>query len=638
VKWAWPLLIWACADKGNPCVEGFGTDDQGRCVPIEDVGPDTGVVINTPPTAPGIGVLPLNPRAGGAPISCIISSDSVDLDGDTVVYTFAWSSEDGDSVEGATVEGARLEEGTVWTCSVTPSDGQENGPSSSTEVTIGFLPSPWSGTEQSLATSDYYFTGEAAGDGAGGYASRAGDVDGDGRADFLIGAYWNDEAGNTAGKAYLMFGASLGATRHIPLSDADWHLVGENGGGEPPCVEDGVDMEEGELCHGDWTAHSLNTAGDVDGDGLDDILVCAYRSNEAGYNAGKVFLVPGHRLGPEGGRLDLGDAPIQFLGEQAFDLLGHTVASAGDVDADGLQDIVLGAYGSNDSTGKAYVVLGSSIEDEMTMDVGAADFIFEGEHSGDEAGYVTASAGDVDGDGLGDLLIVAFFNKEVGDGATPTGQSGSGKLYVVTAGELPAPGGTVALGDIDRAWLAEADADAMGYGTSRVGDVDGDGLDDLITGSFGNDESGENAGKVYVATAQDMASPQTRNISEASYGFTGEGAEQWAGFSAGPAGDVDMDGVADLMVGAFRYGLESEMKIDVGKAYLIRMGLLGGPGTYSLSEAHASWVGEAEGDVAGYKVGGIGDVNGDGLPDLLVSGWQGDLQTEAGKIWVLLNP
>jgi hypothetical protein len=178
----------------------------------------------------------------------------------------------------------------------------------------------------------------------------------------------------------------------------------------------------------------------------------------------------------------------------------------------------------------------------------------------------------------------------------------------------------------------------MGYGTSRVGDVDGDGLDDLITGSFGNDESGENAGKVYVATAQDMASPQTRNISEASYGFTGEGAEQWAGFSAGPAGDVDMDGVADLMVGAFRYGLESEMKIDVGKAYLIRMGLLGGPGTYSLSEAHASWVGEAEGDVAGYKVGGIGDVNGDGLPDLLVSGWQGDLQTEAGKIWVLLNP
>jgi hypothetical protein len=641
MKWTWPLLVWACAEKDKPCAEGFGADDRGRCVPIEGFDLDTGVVINTPPTAPGIGVTPLNPRADGAPLICTIAIESVDLDGDPVVYTFTWSSGDGDSVEGPVVEGDRLDEGAVWTCTVTPFDGQENGPSSTAEVVIGLAPSPWSETQQSLATSAYLFTGEVPGDGAGAPVSAAGDVDGDGRGDFLIGAYFNDEAGNSAGKAYLIFGASLGATRHIPLSDADWHFVGANGGGEPPCgdaADEEEEILEDELCDGDWAGHSLNMAGDVDGDGLDDLLISVYRSDDVDNEAGKVLLLLGHTLDPGGGRMSLADAPIQFLGEEIYDLLGHGVASAGDMDGDGLQDIVLGAYGGEDYTGKAYVVLGSSIEDELTMDIGEADFIFEGEYPGDEAGIITSSAGDVDGDGLSDMVVTAMYNKEAGDGDTPTERSGSGKVYVVTAGELSEPGVITALADTERAWLAEGDGDALACATNAVGDVDGDGLDDVIMGAFGNDEGGNNAGKVYVATGADMASPGTRVVSAASYGFTGEGPEEWAGFSSGPAGDVDMDGKADIIIGAFRYAVRSEMKIDAGKAYLIRMGLLEGTGTYSLSDAHASWVGEAEGDEAGYRVGGIGDVNGDGLPDLAVGGWQRNLPTESGKIWVLLNP
>ena len=138
----------------------------------------------------------------------------------------------------------------------------------------------------------------------------------------LVGAYWNDEAGNAAGKAYLIFGGSLGASREVSLADADWHFIGEQGGGEAPCGDNPSGEEEfleGDLCDGDWAGHSLNAAGDVDGDGLDDLLISVYRSDDIDIEAGKVALIPGHRLASTGGRMSMGDAPIQFMGEAAFD-------------------------------------------------------------------------------------------------------------------------------------------------------------------------------------------------------------------------------------------------------------------------------------------------------------------------------
>ena len=632
VLYGWVCVTaFGCGPEVSDCMDGFAADQQGRCVPV--VG-DAEDVATTAPTAPAVAVVPEHPRAGGVDALCTIVTDSVDVDGDPVVYRMQWVARGGSVVDGSRLSGSLLKEGDEWTCTATPNDGRSDGPSGSVSVTVGDPVDPWSNGEASLAVADHLLIGERAGDGAGGYLAPAGDVDGDGRADFVVGSYWNDEAGIDAGKAYLMFGSSLGASREIDLADADWHLVGEHGAGDLPCEE----IDDERPCEGDWTAHSVNTAGDVDGDGLDDMLICGYGSDEAGRDAGKVFLVPGHQLGPEGGRLPLGDAPTHFLGERPMDMLGHSVTSAGDIDGDGLADIVLGAYGHDDYTGMAYVVLGTSLDDEQRMGMDEADYFLEGERPGDEAGYFTAPAGDVDGDGLDDILTVALLNKDAGNVESPTGQVGSGKLYVVTAEELPERGGTLALGDVSRAWLPEAGGDLLGYGTHGMGDVDRDGLADLVVGAFGNDEAGRNAGKVYVATAADMGHGTTRVLDEASYGFVGEREEHWAGFSASLAGDVDLDGVNDLIVGSFRYGVPSERRIDLGKAYLVRIGLLDGPGTHDLGDAHASWVGEADGDAAGYRVSGAGDLNGDGMPDLLVSGWQGNMPSGKGKVWVLFNP
>ena len=638
------LLIAGCSGTDGPlCKDGYGMDSEGRCVPLSDSTPgdDTGIAgPNTPPTAPGLSVRPATPRASGSPLACIVSSPSVDIDGDEVTYDFRWSSDDGASVDGSTVDGSALTEGATWTCSAVPTDAIDDGPAGTVAVTIGPVPSPWGDGERTLADSDYLFTGEFAGDGAGAPISRAGDVDGDGRDDLLVGAYWNDETGNAAGKAYLIFGGSLGASREVSLADADWHFIGEQGGGEAPCGDNPSGEEEfleGDLCDGDWAGHSLNAAGDVDGDGLDDLLISVYRSDDIDIEAGKVALIPGHSLASTGGRMSMADAPIQFMGEAAFNYLGHGVA-AGDMDGDGLNDVMLGSYGADDFAGRAYVVLGRGITSEMTLGIGDADYIFTGEAPDDEAGIINSSAGDIDGDGLDDLVVAAMYNKEVGSGLAPTERSGSGKVYIITAAELPGTGAIIALSDAERAWLAEGDGDALACATSPIGDVDGDGLDDIIMGAFGNDGGGSNSGKAYVATAADMRTPGTWAADEASYGFTGEGPEEWAGFSSGPAGDVDLDGRADIMVGAFRYAKPSEMKVDAGKAYLFRMGLLGGTGTYSLGDAHASWVGEYEGDEAGYKATSPGDMNGDGLSDIIVSGWQLNIPSGAGKVWVLLNP
>ena len=325
----------------------------------------------------------------------------------------------------------------------------------------------------SLASADASFSGEAADDWSGVWVSSAGNVNNDDFDDFLIGAYLNDEAGTNAGQSYLVLGKGSGWAMDTSLTNADASFRGETpGDGSGKAVAGGGDVNadgfddilisatgrlssrgETYLIFGKASGWAMDTslasanasfvgenvldasgvaiasAGDVDGDGFDDILIGADENDDGGDRAGKAYLVLG---GASGWSMDipLAGADASFIAEDAGDHVGGAVASAGDVDGDGFDEILIGATWRGQWQGEAYLVRGRETGWALDTDLAAADASFVGEDTYDYAGFILAS-GDVDGNGNSDLLISAAYDS---DGASYAGQT-----YLLLA-PSPAPG------------------------------------------------------------------------------------------------------------------------------------------------------------------------------------------------------
>ena len=639
-------LFMGCGGDEANCKDGYALDSQGRCQVVDE---ETSAGTNTAPTAPGVALSPASPREQGDPLVCRVSSESIDVDGDPVSYSIAWTqnavavdADQSDTHAGDTISGARLVLGDEWACTVTPSDGTTDGPTGSASATVGSGFTGWGEQKVSLSEADYVLVGEEAGGCLGGAMASAGDLDDDGKMDFIVGDFWwdNPETGVDAGKAYVFLGADLGATRQISIADAAWQFEGETGRLEddPDCSGE---LEDSHICGGDWVGHSVSGGMDGDGDGIDDLLIVGYKSDVGGFNRGKIAFFSGGLLGEHGTR-SFADAELMLYGEVAGDSMGHSVDWAGDVDGDGIADIVTGAHGhstTGETSGRTYLILSGKLSDndELTFP-DAADYIWDGEEAGDESGKRNVYVGDIDGDGLADIATVSLLNQENGSGDSATGERrGSGKFYIMLSSDINAipPGTVMSADDAAYAWVGEEGGDALGYGVDAMGDFDGDGLDDVCAGSRGNGTNADAAGKSYVISATDMPSLGTRDMGEASYGFLGEGQDDWSGMAVSPAGDMDRDGLPDLTIGAM--GHSTEDKELVGRGYLFYAQNTE-PGVHELSDADHIFEGEYAWDGAGYRTMGAGDLNGDGLPDMLMSAWQGDVPDQPGKVYVLLNP
>jgi len=289
----------------------------------------------------------------------------------------------------------------------------------------------------------------------------------------------------------------------------------------------------------------------------------------------------------------LGDVAVRITGASNNDDLG-LVVDGGDLDGDGQADVIVGARNAG-SGGEAYVVLGP-VTVSLTAD--AADLTLSSVNGGDKAGRAVALA-DIDGDGYSDAIV----------GATNAGTSAAGRGYVVYG---PASG-SLGLGSADWVLKGVASWDYFGRRAENLGDVDGDGVTDFAIGTTLADQATTGDGAVYVFT---NAGTGAVSVSSAATAILyGDSADD--GFSRGfhAAGDIDGDGVDDVIGGSWK---DDTSGSDAGSAYLF-LGPLAG--ATSAADADARWTGEAAGDYAGDDVGGGGDVDGDGRPDLLIGAY-----------------
>jgi Secretion system C-terminal sorting domain/FG-GAP repeat/FG-GAP-like repeat len=402
--------------------------------------------------------------------------------------------------------------------------------------------------------------------------ASAGDVNGDGYSDVIIGAPRFDEGASfDEGKAFVYHGSSAGLSL-TPNSTPD-------------------DVNQTDAFFGDCVA----SAGDVNGDGYSDVIIGAFLYDDGFADEGAAFVYHGSAAG-----LSATPASTRADANQLDAAFGRSVASAGDVNGDGYSDVIIGADqfndGPNTREGRAYVYYGSaagiSASPNSTPDdanQGVAYF-----------GFSVASAGDVNGDGYSDVVIGAYSYDEV------PSFTNDGKVYVYHGSAAGLSVSPVNILDGPN----ENNAN-LGISVACAGDVNGDGYSDIIAGAIGLDDGGsfdEGAAFIYFGSAGGSATLPSVSVSDANQAYAAFGC------SVASAGDVNGDGFSDVIIGANLY---DDTNTNEGVCF-IYYGT-----TTGLTAAPVSILDDANQDDAGFgsSVASAGDVNGDGYSDVIVGAY-----------------
>ncbi|MEW5985349.1 MAG: FG-GAP-like repeat-containing protein [Chloroflexota bacterium] len=471
-------------------------------------------------------------------------------------------------------------------------------------------------------------------------AGTAGDVNGDGYSDVIVGANWYDNDQTWEGRAFLYYGSASGL-----LAAPAWTAEGNqnyanfgyavgtagdvNGDGYSDVIVGAYQYSNGETSEGratvyygsasglsltaDWTAEgnqanasfgiAVGTAGDVNGDGYGDVIVGAHRYSNGHTREGRAYVYYGSAAGLST------TAAWTAEGDQYLAGFGRAVGAAGDVNGDGYNDVVVGAqYYDNGQydEGRAYLFHGSAAGLSTT-----ANWTAEGDQRYAYFGYAVSTAGDVNGDGYADLAVGAYYYDN--------GEEDEGRAYVYYG----SPGGLAATAN----WTGESNQASASYGWSVgvAGDVNGDGYADLVLGAPAYDGGQTDEGRAAVYYGGPNGLPAAFD-----WDYQSDQASAFLGRAVGTAGDVNGDGYSDVITGANYF--DNDLT-DEGRAFVFHGAVEG------LSET-ADWSGEGEQDNAqyAYAAATAGDVNGDGYADVIVGApyYDGD-QTDEGQAAVYLG-
>ncbi|MGA1848471.1 MAG: putative Ig domain-containing protein, partial [Thermoplasmatota archaeon] len=440
------------------------------------------------------------------------------------------------------------------------------------------------------------FIGEAPHSSAGFHLAKAGDLNGDSIQDIIIGApYMGDGTNYYIGKVYVVFGKAGGFEDNFNLSSSDASFIGE----------------------ARYNYAGLSYCGDTDlnGDGLDDIVIGSYGYQEGYYYLGRVYIIFGKAEGWTT-NVSLADADAIITGAESVRYLGRSISSAGDVNSDGFGDVVIGS--SND---EAFLLMGRSSGWTRTMTSDDAGTKFTAEQVGQMFGYAVAGGGDVNNDGYDDIMIGAQRNHEAG--------SSAGQTYLFLGRENGFDS-EVSADSADASFHGEGPLNMSGSDIYLGGDVNRDGYDDMIIASSGYNQY---LGKVHLVLGHSSDWSMDTSLLDADASWIGELDGYYTGSHISMVSDISSNGYDDILIGAPYYQKDG---YSYGKVYVIPGRSSGWERNISISGAPMSFIDETPGNSFGYSFADFGDVDGNGAPDILIGAYrnnEGGLT--AGKVHIL---